>query len=196
MKAEAYSHFPEKHNAPKYLPDFSVDSVLDIDFEFLRSIGVKHILFDLDLTLRKAHAPEIEADIISYLVAQHNAGMFHTLNLATNNYHDVSAFSEPLNARVFQPFVYKGRPIRKPSRRFFQRIIDDLQAEPHEIVMIGDKVQFDVGGGNKMGMHTILVKPQGKDLLHDRLLFVRMREKRLLRAARSLAEAIQSDPQK
>lgn len=191
MKAEAYSHFPDKHAAPKYLPDFTVDTILEIDFEFLRGIGVKHILFDLDLTLRKAHASEIEADIISYLVSQHNEGMFKTLNLATNNLHDVTAFSGPLNAQVFQPFMHKGRPVRKPSQRFFQRIIDALGAEPHEIVMIGDKVQFDVGGGNRMGMYTILVKPQGKDLLHDRLLFVRLREKRLLKAARALAETVQ-----
>lgn len=192
MKAEAYPIFDNKKTAPRYLPDFSVDSVLDIDFKLLRKIGVKHILFDLDLTIRAPRAKEIEAHIITFLVAQHKAKLFETLNLATNNIHDVSQFSKPLDANVYQPFVQHGRLIRKPHKVFFQLILDELKAQPHEVVMVGDKVRFDVGGGNAMGMRTILVRPQGKDLLHDRLLFIRLREKRLLRSARAALEVAQT----
>jgi len=100
-------------------------------------------------------------------------------------------FSKPLGARVFQPYRSKGHFVRKPHKAYFQKIITELKAEPSEIVMIGDKATVDVAGGNKSGMWTVLVAPQGRDLIHDRLLFVRFREKRLLKAARLLAEEIQ-----
>lgn len=191
MRAEAYPHFRDKSTAPTHLPDFSVASVLDIDFKLLQELGIKHVLFDLDLTIRKTHAKEIEAEIITYLVDLHREGIIKSLNLATNNVHNMDRFSKPLGARVFQPYRAKGRIIRKPSKAFFDKILKELDAQPSEVVMIGDKALVDVAGGNKSGMWTILVAPQGKDMLHDRLLFVRMRERRLLKAARLLAEEIQ-----
>ena len=196
MKAEAHHYFNDKTVAPLHLPDFSADSVLDIDFVKLKDLGVKHILFDLDLTIRRPRAKEIEADIITYLVGLHEEGVIGSLNLATNNMRsNLDQFSKPLGARVFQPFYRKGVIVRKPNIRYFQRILDELKTDPSEVAMIGDKAIFDVAGGNKAGMLTILVKPQGKDLLHDKLLFIRFREKRLLKAARSLAEAVQTNQQ-
>lgn len=194
MKSEAHAHFRNKKTAPRYLPDFSADSVLDIDFIKLQNLGVKHVLFDLDLTIRKPRAPEIEAEIITYLVDLRDRGVIKSLNLATNNMsRNLDQFSEPLGARVFQPFYKYGILRRKPSKRYFAHIVEVLGVEPHEIAMIGDKVMFDVKGGNQAGMLTVLVKPHGDDLFHDKLLFIRPRERRRLRAARKLATKIQSN---
>lgn len=193
MRAEGYPYFRDKSTKKlHHLPDFSVDNVLDIDFEQLRDLGIKHVLFDLDLTIRKTHAKEIEAEIITYLVELHHRGTIKSLNLATNNVHNMARFSQPLGAQVFQPFTKKGKLVRKPHKAYFEKIISALDADPSEIVMIGDKASVDVLGGNRVGMWTILVSPQGKDLLHDRLLLIRFREKRLLKAARALAEEIQN----
>lgn len=185
MKSEAHLIYKDKSTAPSHLPDFSVKSVLEIDFAYLKSIGAKHILFDLDLTLRKPRAAEIEASIITYLSDAKKQAHFDTLNLATNNMRQLDQFSKPLGARVFQPFIQKGKLIRKPKPAFFAHIITELEAKPSEVVMIGDKATFDVIGGNKAGMLTILVEPLGKDLFHDRLLFVRFRDKRALKKARA-----------
>jgi uncharacterized protein len=194
MKSEAYAHFRNKKTAPRYLPDFSAESVLDIDFVKLQNLGIKHVLFDLDLTIRRPKAPEIEAEIITYLVGLRDRGVIKSLNLATNNMSSsLDRFSEPLGARVFQPFYKYGVLRRKPSKRYFARIVAALDAEPHEIAMIGDKVMFDVKGGNQAGMLTVLVKPHGDDLFHDKLLLIRTREKRLLKAARKLAAQVQTD---
>lgn len=191
MKPEAHSQYPNKASAPRYLPDFSVQSVLDIDFAMLKKLGVKHILFDLDLTLRKPRAAQIEAEIITFLAEEKAKGHFKTLNLATNNMHKLDTFSKPLGAHVFQPFARKGRLIRKPSKQFFTHIIESLDAKPEEIAMVGDKAMFDVDGGNKAGMLTILVAPLGKDLFHDKLLFIRFREKRVLKKARAALQLTQ-----
>ncbi len=194
MKAEAHAHFRDKKIAPHHLPDFSAKSVLDIDFIKLQSLGIKHVLFDLDLTIRRPRADYIEAEIIAYLVDLRDGGVIKSLNLATNNMSsNLDRFSKPLGARVFQPFYRYGIIMRKPSKRYFMKIIDALDAKPHEIAMVGDKVMFDVKGGNKAGMLTILVDPQGDDLFHDKLLFIRPRERRLLKAARKLAAKVQAE---
>lgn len=188
MKAEGYPRSAHKATKLRHLPDFSASSVFDIDFKQLQKMGVKHALFDLDLTIRKPRATEIEANIIAYLVEQRTNGTLESLSLATNNMkRDINQFSEPLGAHVFQPFYAKGRLIRKPHKQYFERIIHALNVKPEEIVMIGDKAGFDVAGGNRVGMHTILLEPQGKDLLHDRILLIRAVDNWLLKRARALA---------
>ncbi|HJP96332.1 MAG TPA: HAD-IIIA family hydrolase [Candidatus Saccharimonadales bacterium] len=188
MKVEGYPNTAHKATKLRHLPDFSASSVFDIDFKRLQKMGVKHALFDLDLTIRKPRAAEIEANIITYLVEQRNNGTLESLSLATNNMkRDIAQFSDPLGAHVFQPFYSKGRLVRKPYKQYFERIITALNAKPQEIVMIGDKAGFDVAGGNRVGMHTILLEPQGKDLIHDRLLLIRARDNWLLKRARTLA---------
>lgn len=187
MKPES----PSKHSTSRYLPNFSVTSVLDIDFANLKRMGVTHILFDLDLTLRKRKAPYIEAEIITYLVDQQKVGSFKTLNLATNNIHDVSAFSKPLGARVFQPFYAKGRLVHKPHRLFFEHIISELGVEPAQIAMVGDKLKYDVAPANDAGMVTILIDPIDNDNFFDKVRFLRMREKRLLKKARASLALVQ-----
>lgn len=191
MKIEAHN-LPRTRRLLSYLPDFSAESVLDIDFAHLQKLGVKHVLFDLDLTIRKPRASEIEAEIITYLVELRDTGVIGSLNLATNNMSsNLDRFSKPLGARVFQPFYSRGIIIRKPNKRYFERIIAELGVKPAEIAMVGDKAMFDVAGGNKAGMVTVLVKPHGKDLFHDKLLLIRFREKRLLKFARKLAAKVQ-----
>lgn len=183
MRPEAHN-LPKQH-LPKLLPDFSVDDVLDIDFAELKKLGVKHLLFDLDLTLRNPHANELEASIITYLTEERAKHGFASLDLATNNMRDLSRFSEPLSARVFQPFRRGVRLVRKPNPAYFTHILRQLDAQPQEVAMIGDKALFDVAGGNVSGMLTILVAPRGEDPLHDKVLFIRFREKRLLKKARA-----------
>lgn len=191
MKLESTSKSSSEHPTSRYLPNFSVTSVLNIDFAELKRIGVTHVLFDLDLTLRKRRAPYIEAEIITYLVDQQKVGTFKTLSLATNNIHDVSAFSKPLGARVFQPFYAKGRLVHKPHRLFFERIISELGVEPAQIAMIGDKLKYDVAPANDAGMVTILIDPIDKDNFFDKVRFLRMREKRLLKKARASLALVQ-----
>lgn len=192
MKHEAYQHFTSKKTAPRYLPDFSIKSVLEINFATLKAAGVKYVLFDLDLTLRKRKAANIEADIISYLLEQQQKGAFKTICLATNNVHDVSAFSKPLGAKVFQPFYAKGRLVHKPHKLFFEHIIAELGVKnASEIVMVGDKLKYDVAPANAAGMVTILIQPIDGDTLFDKFRMLRIRERRLLKKARQTQALVQ-----
>jgi predicted HAD superfamily phosphohydrolase YqeG len=93
---------------------------------------------------------------------------------------NLNRYGVPLQAHIFQPFWRGLRLIRKPNQAFYERILTELRADPKKCVMVGDKLRADVYGGNKAGMYTILVKPNGNDYWYDRVLFTRMREHRTI----------------
>ena len=48
--------------------------------------------------------------------------------------------------------------IGKPSPSFFKLALDDLELPAHEVAMVGDDIEADVGGAQAMGLKGILVK--------------------------------------
>ncbi|MHB2152808.1 HAD-IA family hydrolase [Calditrichota bacterium GD2] len=48
--------------------------------------------------------------------------------------------------------------IGKPSARFFQLALDDLKLAGEEVLMIGDDVESDIMGAQRLGIRTCLVK--------------------------------------
>lgn len=185
MKIEGYSSSHDKLPVDVHLPDFSADHIEDIDFAFLHeSLGVNHVLLDLDLTIRKRHADELEAQIIAVLAAVRPTYGFESLNLVTTNTRDLRRFSEPIGANVFQPLRLHGRTVHKPQLAFFAHVLESLKAEPREAVMIDDRLRI-IRGANRIGMYTLLMRPLGHDYLTDRLRLTRFREQRHLRAARA-----------
>ncbi len=169
-----------KSKRPLFVPDFTAENILDVDFKALRKLGVKHLLIDLDLTLRKKMTRKLEPATITFLTNMMHDHGFSSLNIASNNMLDLSGYASSIQAKVFQPFWKGWWIVRKPNKLFFERILRTLKAKPGECVMIGDKLHGDVYGGNTSGLHTVLVKPKGHDYWYDRILFTRMRERRTL----------------
>lgn len=52
----------------------------------------------------------------------------------------------------------KAMLMGKPSQNFFNMAVDALRLKPHEVVMVGDDIDADVGGAQDAGLHGILVK--------------------------------------
>lgn len=52
----------------------------------------------------------------------------------------------------------KAMLMGKPSQHFFNMAIDALRLKPHEVIMVGDDIDADVGGAQDAGLHGILVK--------------------------------------
>lgn len=169
-----------KDKRPLFVPDFVAESILDVDFAALKKLGVKHVLIDLDLTLRKKMTRTLEPAIVTFLNNTMKQYGFQTLSIASNNMLKLEGYSRPVKARLFQPFWRRFVLIRKPHILFYKRILDTLNAKPKECVMIGDKLRGDVYGGNNAGMHTVQVHPKGHDYWYDRILFTRHRERRAL----------------
>lgn len=156
----------------------------DIDFGMLKKLGVKHLLFDLDQTLRRPYARHLEDAVVTLLKEVQSSRQFLSLNLVSNNQRRLHRYSQPIDANVFQPYRKGFRIIRKPNPEFFSYVLESLNTKPGQTVMIGDRLHADVLGGNRMGMYTIFVAKRGPiDYWFDWLLLTRLRDKRRLRDA-------------
>lgn len=184
MKALAHSLKTPKSPTASYLPDFTAQNLNDIDFKLLKKLGVQHLLFDLDQTLRRPYTRRLNPAVINLLRKVNESKQFKSLCLVSNNQRNLRRFSEPIGARVFQPYRRGLRIIRKPNPEFFTYVLDGLSTTPERTVMIGDRLHADVLGGNRMSMYTVYVKKRGPiDYWFDWLLLTRVREKRRLRDA-------------
>lgn len=52
----------------------------------------------------------------------------------------------------------KAMIIGKPSVEFFNIALNDMRLNPHEVAIIGDDIDVDIGGGQQAGLKGILVR--------------------------------------
>jgi HAD superfamily phosphatase (TIGR01668 family) len=183
MKPLGYNKEHTPGTISPYLPDFIADDITAVDFAGLKRIGVTHILLDLDQTLRRAYSKHLEDEVVHVFQKLKENRTFKAIVIASNNSLNLTKFATPIDARVFQPFWSGGKLIRKPNPKFFARIMRELDIEPSQAAMIGDKLRADIIGANRAGIRTVLIKPRGYDYWYDLLLFSRLRERRYYRQA-------------
>lgn len=134
-----------------FLPDEHVQSIFDITPEMLLKRNVKGIITDLDNTLVEWDRPEATPELLNWFSSFKEKGILITI-VSNNTQQRVSSFSDPVKI----PFIYSAR---KPMSRAFKRAIRDMNLKRDEIVVIGDQLLTDVLGGNRLGLHTIMVVP-------------------------------------
>jgi HAD superfamily phosphatase (TIGR01668 family) len=134
-----------------FLPSEYVKSIYDITPEHLQNKGIKGIITDLDNTLVEWDRPEATPEVIEWLKGMKDAGIFVTV-VSNNNETRVKNFCNPLEL----PFIHTAR---KPLRRSFIHALSKMGIHRDEVVVIGDQLLTDIFGGNRKGLHTILVVP-------------------------------------
>jgi len=104
---------------------------------------------------------ETEADIVQTLTKLKN----HPLKLGIVSNTFVSAFAidkhlDQLGLLEFFPVrVYSYRfKFRKPDMKIFYTAAEQLAEKPADIMFIGDRIDTDIDGALKAGMHTVLKK--------------------------------------
>ena len=48
--------------------------------------------------------------------------------------------------------------LRKPDEKIFRIALENLDLQPEEVLMVGNRVSVDILGGNQVGMKTVLIK--------------------------------------
>lgn len=157
----------------KLIPQQNVRSIYEIDVQALWDNGIRGIITDLDNTLVGAKHPQATPELIAWLQRLKNAG-FQVVIVSNNSRLRVSSFSEPLSI----PYIFRAR---KPANSAFRRAMELMSLSSRETVVIGDQMLTDVLGGNRLGLHTILVVPIA---LRDEGIFTKM-NRRIERAALS-----------
>jgi hypothetical protein len=132
------------------------ESIRDINYDNLKSLGYKTILFDYDNTIAvwKSEFDRINRPIIDKLFSD---GF------------KVAVVSNSPMERISNTKAYFGdrlklfHSLKKPGVKALRSVLIQIESVPEETVIIGDLFFTDIVAGNRLGMHTILVKPPYKE---------------------------------
>ncbi len=134
-----------------FLPNEYVKSIFDISPSVLKERGIKGIITDLDNTLVEWDRPDATPELKEWFQSMLNNNISVTI-VSNNNKERVEAFASPVDI----PFIFRAK---KPMVKAFNKALNSMKLKSEEVVVIGDQLLTDVLGGNRLGLHTILVVP-------------------------------------
>jgi hypothetical protein len=155
----------------KLLPDERLDSVYDLDFERLRALGIRGIIFDLDNTLGPWGFRELDERTREWLKRVEAEG-FRSAFLSNDGGEgrlvDLTGY----------PVLFDAG---KPRSAGFRRLLGEIGLPPHEVAMVGDQLFTDVLGAKRLGLYAILVRPVAPSREGPSVRFRRRLERLILR---------------
>lgn len=129
-----------------------VDSIDQIDLYELKSNGIEGLLMDLDNTLLPWKDSVIPQESREWTDRAKSMGM--KLCIVSNTH-----YPRRLNKIAGELGIASISRALKPRPYGFNKAVEMLGLDKANCVVIGDQVLTDVLGGNRAGIHTILVKP-------------------------------------
>lgn len=144
-------------------PKFYLNSVKDIDLEFINKNNIKGLLVDVDNTLIDIDKNILEG-AIEWCEALKKEGIKICILSNTSKKEKAENVANELNI----PFINFAK---KPFKKGFFRGQKILEIENRsQIAVVGDQIFTDVIGANRVGMISVLVKPVcEKDLWYTRV---------------------------
>ncbi len=133
-------------------PHYIANSVVDLDRDELKRIGITHLVFDIDNTLVKKHSNSINLTYIKYLKSLSSSGFI--LMLGSNRRRSVKNIAKSIDAIAVQPHGIS----MKPFKSYYNQVRYRSDTLPAHIAMIGDNIVNDVFGANRAGLITIMVE--------------------------------------
>ena len=166
-------------------PNQCVDAVPLIDLAELKRLQIEALLLDLDNTITPWRSYELASGVEEW-VRQANQTMKVCIVSNSRTPKRVRVLAEMLGIS----FVKRGG---KPRRVGFREALKLLGVEPSKAAVIGDQIFTDILGGNRLGAHTILVRPlNSREFIGTKVsrlgekLVLRMLERRGMIADRAL----------
>lgn len=158
------SHTLHKRPSRSLRPDFIAESVMDIDFAYLRRLGITTCFIDLDGTVVGRGTFAVDPELNATLKA---SGMDIKITTNRPKSHSLQSLKSDLNASgVVHPNGIYGKPLK----RYFAAALRDYSLKNTEVVMIGDRLFNDILGANSVGIYSLVVYKLGNPAgLADRL---------------------------
>ena len=137
----------------KYEPKCYYKDIYSVNYNRLKKLGIKLLIFDLDNTLgliKDKVMPKKSKELITKLKNDFK------IVVASNN------FKRRVNLFVDNLCDYVSMSL-KPTKRLVRVINKRYNFSNNEICIIGDQLVTDIKLGNKVGYYTILTDPLGED---------------------------------
>ncbi len=136
-------------------PNYNLESIYDIDIAKLREDGIKGLFFDLDSTLMKSKSGKFSFQTVQFL---NDLKSNFKLAIISNNKN--MEYIKKAKSQTDIPIYAKAA---KPATHVLLKACKDLELDPINVAMIGDRPLSDILGGERAGMVTILVDSISKD---------------------------------
>ena len=157
-----------------YTPSEVETSFLSIDYQGLKRIGYKVILFDLDNTL----APYTEAfpteELKQSIKAIQDEG-FKIYLVSNNNNQRIKTFTTELG--LSGAIAKAGKPDANKILKFLK----ENSIKPNEVIAVGDQLVTDILAYNRAGLYSVLVKTIDKKTQKWYTKINRLREKQIIK---------------
>lgn len=132
-------------------PHLRLASVLELDAERIRALGLEGLLLDVDCTL-KDHPATVFSDTITAWVQTLKAKDIRLCLLSNGGARRIGGLADMLGvsfvAKAFKPFPFGCKAgVRK------------LELPPEQVGVVGDQLFADILAGRLAGLFTILVTP-------------------------------------
>ncbi len=132
-------------------PNQKLNNIYEIDLDYLQSIGIRGIITDMDNTLVPWSDRNVYPRLAGWFTDLKKRGF--KLFIISNNSKDRGA---GLARELDIPAIWYAV---KPRRKAFRTALKHMQLSPDQVAVVGDQIFTDVLGGNRLGLHTILVTP-------------------------------------
>ena len=137
-----------------FYPDAYLNKVQEITIQFLLEKKIKALILDVDNTLIDYYK-YLSEDIVKWANELQGQGIKLYILSNTNKKEKVEMVANKLEI-PYKLFA------KKPSKKGFKKIQEELKLESENIGVVGDQIFTDVIGGNRSNMFTILVNPVTK----------------------------------
>ncbi len=133
------------------MPDYMFRTFDEITPAFLRELGVKAILADIDNTLAPYEQPEPDERIKGWIASLAEAGIGIAF-VSNNDWERVKLFNATLGVPAY---AKSGKPFKKN----LVKAMNDLGGTLETTVMLGDQLLTDALAGHNLGVKCIIVPP-------------------------------------
>lgn len=155
-----------------FKPDMYVKDIYSINYNKLKSIGIKCILFDLDNTLVPSFKNKPTRKVKDLVEKLKDMG-FKVIIFSNSNKKRLTPFKNILE-------VDCSYSSKKPFSKKFKKVLKEYKYNQSEVTIVGDQIVTDIYGGNRVGIFTILIKPiNDKELIFTK--FNRIIERKIIR---------------
>lgn len=137
-----------------FKPDIYIKDFSDLDLNFLKTIGIKVIILDVDNTLVPADSNVVDEKAIRFIKQVKSAKIIPII-VSNNKKSRVSYLSNKLNCEYISFSL-------KPLNISFKKVMKKYNVIASEICIMGDQILTDILGGNRLNIVTILVNPISK----------------------------------
>ena len=133
------------------VPDYRFPTFDLANAEFLKSIGVKGIVLDVDNTLEPYENP-LPTEKVKLWLSELTANGINAAIVSNNNKERIELFNSELGLFA----CYKAK---KPFKKNILRAMEHMGTTSENTVLMGDQVFTDVWAARNAGIKAILVPP-------------------------------------